>query len=326
MASAGLPLASGLRATAGEMPRRRVRSSLVAIASALDGGASIEDAVGAGHGRLPSHLRGIILVGSKTGKAAETLARFLAFANVGADLRMRLWIRLAYPALTLLISLCVFVFLLSVLGTFTSVFRDFGLQLPWITEVLMALTRYFEFGWRLGLEAIGGIFLFFVFFKLILSEKQRRALVGRVPVLGGVWKNTSLAEFCHLLALLLESEIPLEHAVRLTGEGVNDMGIDRVCRTMEGDVAGGLSLSQAIARNPVFPVGLARVLRWAEGHHGLPETLHTCGEMFEARARAQAAFAGIVLAILSVVFLIFTILAVLFGLLLPMYNLISRLV
>ena len=39
---------------------------------------------------------------------------------------------------------------------------------------------------------------------------------------GAVWRSTSLAEFCHLLALLLESRLPLPEALRLTGEGVED--------------------------------------------------------------------------------------------------------
>ena len=323
--SAGLPLASGLLATAREMPRGRVRSTLYRMAGALEGGMSIDEAVSAAHGRLPEHLRGIVLVGSKTGKTSEILGRFLAFSNVGADLRMRLWIRLAYPALTMLLALCIFVFLLSALGTFAVVFRDFGMQLPWLTEVLMAVARYFQLGWTMGAETLVGVVLFVVVIRFAMTEKVRRSLIAGVPILGGVWRNTSLAEFCHLLALLLESEIPLDQAVRLTGDGVQDSAIDLACKAMEAEIAGGLTLSQAITRKPVFPVGLARVLRWAEGHQGLPESLHTSGEMFEARARAQASFAGTVLAILAVLLMLFTILTVIFGLFLPMYSLLSRL-
>jgi general secretion pathway protein F len=324
--SAGLPLASGLRATAREMPQGRVRWALHRMVSALEGGMSIDEAVGAAHGRLPEHLRGIMQIGSKTGKTSEILGRFLVFANVGTDLRMRLWIRLAYPALTMLLAFCIFVFLVSALGTFTSVFRDFGIQLPWVTEVLMAASRYFQVGWTIGAESLVGVVLFFVFIRFFMTEKVRRGLIARVPILGAVWRNTSLAEFCHLLALLLESEIPLDQAVRLTGEGVQDSAIDLSCKAMAAEIAGGLTLSQAITRKPVFPVGLARVLRWAEGHQGLAESLHTTAEMFEARARAQASFAGTVLAILAVLLMIFTILTVIFGVFLPMYNLISRLI
>jgi type II secretory pathway component PulF len=239
---------------------------------------------------------------------------------------MGLWIRLAYPALTMLLALCIFTFLLSTLGTFTTIFRDFGMQLPWVTEFLMAVGRYFHLDWTVAAEALVGVVVFVLCVRFAMTEKVRRSLIARVPILGGVWRNTSLAEFCHLLGLLLESEIPLDQAVRLTGEGVQDSAIDLACKAMEAEIAGGLTLSQAITRKPVFPVGLARVLRWAEGHQGLAESLHTTAEMFEARARAQANFAGTVLAILAVLLMVFTILIVIFGFFMPMYSLISRLI
>jgi hypothetical protein len=49
------------------------------------------------------------------------------------------------------------------------------------------------------------------------------------------------------------------------------------------------------------------------------------GEMFEARSRAQAAFAGTVMAVLAVVGVIVGIFVVVVGLFLPLITVISRL-
>ena len=42
----------------------------------------------------------------------------------------------------------------------------------------------------------------------------------------------SLAEFCHLLALLVNGRLPMAEALRLTGQGVEDASIDQDCRQM----------------------------------------------------------------------------------------------
>ena len=49
------------------------------------------------------------------------------------------------------------------------------------------------------------------------------------------------------------------------------------------------------------------------------------GEMFEARARCQATFAGTVMAVLAVVFVLWGLVTVVIGLMLPIITLISRL-
>ena len=104
LTAAGLPLAPGLRATAEEMPRGRLRSALESVADALDRGASVDEALAAQGAGLPAHLRGLIAVGTRTGKVSHVLGRFVAFNNVGADLRRQLLISLAYPLLSLAIA------------------------------------------------------------------------------------------------------------------------------------------------------------------------------------------------------------------------------
>lgn len=326
LASAGLPLASGLRATADEMPRGRLGATLVAIAKALESGDSVEDAIASQGDRLPGHLRGLVLAGSRTGKLSEVLGRFAAFVNVGAELRRRVWLSLAYPILSLFLAFGISAFICaSLVMTFETIFKDFGVPLPKITILLIEVAHLFQHGWALVPELIGLFLVLWIGSHLVLRAPLRKSLIGSVPVVGGVWRNTSLAEFCHLLALLLESDVPLDLALRMTGDGVLDASIDHACGAMTADVRGGLTLSQAISRRPIFPRGLAQILRWAEKHQGLADSLHMAGELFEARARAQASFAGTVLSVIALIAILLGAALVVMGLFLPLISLISRL-
>jgi type II secretory pathway component PulF len=117
----------------------------------------------------------------------------------------------------------------------------------------------------------------------------------------------------------------LPEALRLTGDGVQNANLDRACTTMAGEVESGRSLAEALARRPVFPAGLPRLLRWAEKDQSLPAVLHMVGEMFEARAGARATFTATVLGVMSVVLVLWGVFTVVAGLMLPMITLISRL-
>ena len=161
--------------------------------------------------------------------------------------------------------------------------------------------------------------------RVVLKPPDRRSLATKIPVLGGVWRYTSWAEFCHLLALLLESQLTLPEALRLAGEGVQNTDLDRACQIMASEVERGGTLAQAMASRPELPSGLARLLRWATKQNAIAEILHMAGEMFEARAKGQAMFAGTVMAVLSVVIVLWGAFSVVVGLMLPLVTLISRL-
>jgi general secretion pathway protein F len=160
--------------------------------------------------------------------------------------------------------------------------------------------------------------------RILLTRPARRSVAGRLPLIGRVWRSTSLAEFCHLLALLLESHLPLPEALRLTGEGIQDADFDASCRIMAKKVEAGGPLAQVMAERRLFPLGLPRLLRWAEGQMSLTEVLQVAGSMFEARARAQATFAGWVLTVLCV-FPVMCIVLIVPALFIPLVTLISRL-
>jgi type II secretory pathway component PulF len=156
----------------------------------------------------------------------------------------------------------------------------------------------------------------------------------------------------------------MPEALVLTGQGVQDEDVDRACRAMARDVEGGRSLSEAMSGRTLvvepsgpfdhlgrkggspeppsmenlisaregaaairraMPGSLARLLKWAENHRAIAEILHMAGEMFEARSRAQAAFAGTVMGVLAVVGVIMGIFIVVVGLFLPLVTLVSRL-
>ena len=236
-----------------------------------------------------------------------------------------MWLSLAYPILTVCTALALVFFVCVVLvGQFEAIYRSFAIPLPMMTVGLISIARVVNTAW-VPVAIVGGMLLLgWLAGRFLLPPALRRGIAGRLPLIGRVWRATSLAEFCHLLALLLESELPLPEALRLTGEGVQDSDVDAACRQMASQVESGRSLSQAMEKVWLFPVGLPRLVRWAENQESLPEVLHMAGSIYEARARAQAKFVGIVLNFLCVL-IVFGMLLAVPALLTPLINLIVRL-
>ncbi len=326
LARSGLPLGPGLGALGSELPGGRLRATLFELADALSQGKPLDEAIQEQKDRIPPHLRGLVLGGLRSGHLGDILGRFSGYMGIGAELQRKLWLSLAYPILSILTALALFVFVnVALVSQFERIFKDFGIPLPRLTISMLMVSHLLREAWP-ALVIVGvALVVLWLILRVVLRTPDRRSLATKMPLIGKVWQYTSWAEFCHLLALLLESHLTLPEALRLAGEGVQNSDLDRACLAMADDVEQGQSLAQAMASREALPLGLSRLLRWATKQKAIAEILHMAGEMFEARAKSQATFAGTVLAVLSVVIVLWGVFSVIAGLMLPMVTLISKL-
>jgi type II secretory pathway component PulF len=326
LTGAGLPLASGLVALGAELPRGRLRRVVDALARKLERGMSLGQAIADQGEAVPAHLRGLVVAGQRTGRMGEVLGRFAGYAQIGADVRRQLWLRLMYPAVLIVFATNLLLgILLFIVSGFEQIFDDFGLNLPVVSWFLIKTSAALR---HEGLPILGVLAVTGAVAAVVLAVRgpaARRSMLSRLPLLGGVWKSTSLAEFYHLMGLLLESEVPLPEAVSMAGEGVMDADLRAVTRVMTSELEQGQPLAAALHGRSYFPEGLGGIVAWAQQHQSLPEALHMLGEMFEARARTQATFAGTVLTVLTVMMVVFGVGLVVLGVFLPLLQLIQKL-
>jgi general secretion pathway protein F len=327
LTGSGLPLGTGLRALAEELPRDRVRSLLRALADRIDAGESLESALAGLEGRFPKHLRGLVLAGTKSGRAAHVLGEFVAYSQVGASLRRSLWLHLAYPIALTLLFLVLTVFICTyIIKGFESIFFDFGINLPQVTRVLLVIgDAVAEWGFALLFVPLGLIGLGVLLSRLLLDASSRRRAFCKVPLFGPLWRWTALAEFSHYLGLLVESSVPLAAAVPIAAAGARDAELERAGAYIAGRIEEGQTLGSAALESGVLPVGFTGVLNWAEKHRSLPESLHMAGDIFEAQARSRSRFIGSVVTVLTVVLVIWGCFFLVVALFLPLIQLISRL-
>ena len=319
LTATGLPLPSGLRALGDELPSGALRRTFHDVARRVEAGEPLDAALGAQGRRIPGHLRGLVLAGARSGRLGEVLGHYVEASRAGADIRRGLRLCLAYPAMLLGLAGTLFLFVCTVIAPdFDRLFADWGLPLPAATRLATGLTLRLG---RVGAWAmptlIGLALAAWATGRIVLGPEQRWRMVGELPLVGALWRWTAMAEFSHLLGLLIAGELPLPDALVLAGEGVRDSGLGRASREVARAVAAGDDLATALARRPRFPAGYARLVGWGEGHRALADVLHILGAIYEARARAHAVFLGALANVLATALVLWMVLFILLALLLP---------
>ncbi len=326
LVGAGLALPEGLRALGEELGTGLSRRLLFEIADDLEAGRSLEEAIQVRGDRFPAHLAGIVRAAARSGRMAEVMAEAVRAERVGIDLRRRLWLSLAYPITLFIAFLALFVFLSTVvLSDFEMFLYDFGIDLPPVTIALIYLSRFLNESGVILLLILVAMLPILWYLTRGGGQSWRRRVSGSLPLIGPLGRFSAMAEFSHLLAILLECKLPMPEALPLAADGVRDPDLARTSRAIADEIAAGKTLAEAAPSARVFPPGFTRLLTWAEENQSLPEALRLAGEIFEGRARTQAAIIGIFAFVLVVVLVLLGLQLIASGMFLPLIRLISEL-
>lgn len=326
LTATGRALPEGLRALASELQDPMLAGPLRVLADDVEGGRPLEKALSEREGMFPPSMRGLVHAAARSGRVAEVLGESARLQRVGVDLRRRLWMSLLYPFALLAFFLLVFVGLsVTIVGEYEKIFEDFGLQLPRVTVVMVQISRFLRsLGWGLPVAAIV-IAVGAAALGMFSGDRLIRRWASKLPLVGPLWRFTSMAEYSHLLALLVDSRIALPEALPMAGDATRDEDLAWASREAAKRVKEGASLAEAVSRTSVYPAGFAKLLSWAEANRSLPEALHVAGEIFEARARPQATFVGAFFMVVVITLVLLGVSLLLTALYLPLIQLISEL-
>jgi type II secretory pathway component PulF len=324
--AAGLPLGAGLAALAAEASSPQVRRSLEDLSRFVESGRPLEEALTAAEGELPPVLGGVIRAGLRGGRLPEALARYIDLDRAAREQRHAARLAAAYPLLLLLLSAVIVVGLFwFVVPEFDSLVTDFGMELPWVTEALLATSRGLR---NFGPLWLGAVLLIglaaYVLLRLGVPRNLRTEWLHSVPVYGPWRRNFSLARFCRLLALLVEGETPLPEAIRLAAEGA-DPGLVRGDQRLAEQVEAGLPPAEAVQHAVGFPRLLAVVFRWHDHGPAFREGLEALADFFIARSRSQLSLLTLIFEPLVILGIGSTIGFVVLSLFLPMTKLLNEL-
>jgi len=284
---ARLPLATGLRALGEEAPNRRLRRFLCGASQRLEAGDSIESVFGASAKGVPAPLQGLIRAGVESGRIGVALEEYLEVVRSTVDHRYRAMTSLVYPLILCLVGLGVFTFAaIAVIPEFERIFADFGTELPAVTAaMLIAGDVWVRFGMWLAAAVLLLAGSLFLIARLMGGTALARRILCEIPLWGKVLRYTALSGFCRLLALLIDSGVPLAEAVRLAGGAVRDADLEAACRLLSDDVERGLPLQKAAITIRQFPLSLIQVFRWEDRREAFVDALRAASEVFAARSQ-----------------------------------------
>ena len=319
----GLPLVSGLRALAIELPSRRVRRALETISDRLEQGVAVDEAVGGQIGNVPRHFRVLLQASLQTGRATELLEHYLHFARSSLDVRRRSLLAMTYPLLLLLLTTTVISGMLRfVVPKFKDLLDGFYLDVPPLTLLAIDLSDAMA-GWRMLIPplVIGLFITTWIAFGWLAGATQRKWLY-HVPAIGRMIRLAAASRLCHLLAIGIAHEVPFPEALRSAGTGAGDAYIRRATHGMATDIERGVTPGRAATDHRMVPE-VAHVFEWDGHDEGFSDVLWATGDICAIQSRGQSRLIGVLVQPLCIFGIAVAVSLIVFALMLPMINLMN---
>jgi type IV pilus assembly protein PilC len=266
MIDAGLAMVQSLQGLADQTTNKVMRDVIKDVCTRVEGGDSFSEAL-VKHPKVFNRLYVcMVAAGEKGGLLAEILARLATYLENAARLRKKVKSAMMYPTVVTVVAICITIFLLvKVVPVFGEIFASFGAELPAPTKFLITISNIVKHYLVFILPVMGGLVYAWLYFIKTPAGRQfwdsRRI---KLPIFGGIAHKICLARFTRTLASLIRSGVPILEVLQIVSQTVGNVVMEKAIKVAATDIERGENISTALAKHPVFPSMIIRMITAGE--------------------------------------------------------------
>ncbi len=282
MINAGLPLATALSILE-EQSKTEMAKLTGNLLKDVEGGLSFSMALDKYKENFSRIYVQLVRAGEMGGVLDEVLDRLAITMEKEKDFRAKTKGAMVYPIIIVLAMVAVaIVMMVAVVPKLTTMYQDFGAELPAATKILMNISGFFvNYWWLLVLLFAVAGFALRTFKKTPQGELAVNRFILKVPIIGILQQKIVLTDFTRTLSLLLGAGVSLLEALDVVASAIGSAVYRNQLKEVNKQVEKGVTLSDAIAHYDNFPSILFQMIAVGEETGKLDEILGKISEYFE---------------------------------------------
>jgi type II secretory pathway component PulF len=283
--AAGLPLSRALHLLRREVSNPGAKNVWGKVHDDVVGGMSLADAMAKWPKVFSNVYVAMVRAGEAGGFLPVVLAQISEFRTREADLKGKVKAALVYPCVLAVLACAVLIFLLTFfIPRFSGIFKQFGSNLPWLTQVIVNASHFLTQYWMVFAGVLIGVI---VALKRAGSSQGGKRFLERTmlktPLLGKVAARFALVRFARMLGTLVGAGVPLVTALKAAREALGNQTLaDAVSHAID-EVQRGQALSKSLSGNTLlFPASVIEMIAVAEETGRLDKELVRLSIAYEA--------------------------------------------
>ncbi len=326
MMKSGVPIVGSLEIIGSGHKNPRMKKMVDQVRTDIEGGSSLYEAISRHPVQFDELYRNLVKAGEGAGVLETVLETVATYKENIEALKGKIKKALFYPAMVMAVALVVSsILLVWVVPQFEDVFKGFGAELPAFTQMIVSASRFMVAYWWLLLIVLVGTITGFIFAYKRSPAMQHGMdrLILKVPIIGQIMHNSSIARFARTLAVTFRAGVPLVEALDIVAGATGNSVYEKSVLRMRDDVSVGYPVNVAMKQTNLFPHMVIQMTAIGEEAGALDAMLFKVAEYFEQEVNNAVDALSSLLEPLIMVFIGTIVGGMVIGMYLPIFKLAS---
>jgi type IV pilus assembly protein PilC len=248
---AGLPILRSLKILENQAKPGALKNSLMDICEEIEGGSTLSEAMGKSPKAFDRLYVNMIKAGEAGGALEIILKRLADFQERSQSLRRKVKGALIYPVVVIMVATAILTFImLKIVPEFVKIFKEFKVELPAPTLVLMAISE-----WVVGYFWLIPAIPIAIWLTIKLLRKFKFGRVGwdlfvlKLPVIGMLTEKNIMARTTRTLGTLVSSGVPILEALNITRDTAGNAVFEHLFGKVSESIREGESIAKPMKEN-----------------------------------------------------------------------------
>jgi len=280
---AGVPIFQALAGLQASAAQPAMVDLLQDIRSSLNQGRELSAAMAVHQNIFGDFYISMIRVGELTSRLTEVFLSLNEHLEFERDVRERIKQAMRYPFFVLIaLAIAVVILNIFVIPVFAKVFTSFNAPLPLITQGLLAFSGWMIVWWPLLVAA--GIGMTLVLRRHLRTSSGRYRWDARklkLPIVGDIVLKAALARFARSFALTIQSGVPLDKALTVVAQTVDNAFLCARIEQMRDGIERGGGITHCAAAAGIFTPMVLQMMAVGEETGELDALMFEIAGMYE---------------------------------------------
>jgi len=266
MTDTGITLSTALQGIRDQEENPTLKRVLGELQSAVESGEDFSVALSKHPKLFDKTYVSLIRASEATGTMGEMLERIAGYLRKETETVGRVRAALAYPAVMLVVAVCVTLFLLTyVLPKFAPLFNRPGAKLPGITKFMMLASDSLLLWWWAWIACSAAVVVAALMFRKTPTGRQAiDSLKINMPIMGTMFRKVAISRSIRTLGTMLASGVPVLEAIKLSGDVSGNVHFERLWQDVGLQVTEGNRIADSLLRSRLFPRMLIQMIKSGE--------------------------------------------------------------
>ncbi|MBI3188718.1 MAG: type II secretion system F family protein [Gammaproteobacteria bacterium] len=283
LTKSGIPIVQGLSLLSTSAHNEIFAEALRSVTEDISTGRDLAGSFARHPNIFNSLFVNIIRVGEESGRLDEAFLRLFHYFDTDKVTLEKIKSVLLYPAIVVVAIIAAITFLMAkVIPKFAEVFRNFNLELPIQTRLIIAISEFVaNYWWLLAIISIAAFIGIRNYVKTDVGRLKWHQNKLKIPRIGDIILRATLARFARAFAMTNTAGVPILTGLTVTARAVDNDFIESKIHNMRNDVERGDSLTHAAINTKLFTPLVIQMLSVGEETGRIDEMMDEVADFYE---------------------------------------------